>query len=154
MKSIPLVLCLLFVSGAALGQSQTVSEVTQFIIDNNAYVRANLQTQDNYSMHGALEFWSSGGLLHEIDPDEPRANFDVFNIEAKHIHVLPLVEGQAAVAHYYSEGSMKPAGSAAVSNYLTRVSQVFVKEDGEWKIRSSHWSPVAGGAGTSQTALE
>jgi hypothetical protein len=42
----------------------------------------------------------------------------------------------------------------AVSHYMTRVSEVYVKEDGEWKLRSAHWSPVTGGSGTSQSALE
>jgi len=78
----------------------------------------------------------------------------VFNLQPKHIKVITLVEGQAAVAVFYSEGSMKPKGSAAVNHYLTRATQVFVKEEGQWKIRSSHWSPVAGGSGTTQAALE
>jgi len=40
-----------------------------------------------------------------------------------------------------------------VSHYLTRVTQVYVKEGGSWKIRASHWSPVSGGSGTSQSSL-
>ncbi|HSM18644.1 MAG TPA: hypothetical protein VK845_16775 [Gemmatimonadales bacterium] len=80
--------------------------------------------------------------------------WDAINITAKHIKVIPLVEGQAAVALYYSEGMMQPKGSAGVSNYLTRVTQVFVKEGGKWKVRASHWSAVTGGAGTPQTVLE
>ena len=53
---------------------------------------------------------------------------------------------------YYSEGSMTPKGSKPVGHYMTRVTQAFVKENGEWRIRASHWSPIMGGAGTSQTA--
>jgi ketosteroid isomerase-like protein len=49
---------------------------------------------------------------------------------------------------------MKPKGAPAVNHYLTRVTQVFVKEDGKWKIRASHWSPISGGSGTTQTSLE
>ena len=30
---------------------------------------------------------------------------------------------------------------------------VLVKEGGTWKIRASHWSPVSGGSGTTQTTL-
>jgi ketosteroid isomerase-like protein len=78
--------------------------------------------------------------------------FEAISVQAKHIAVLTLVEGQAAVAHYYTEGSMTPKGYPTVSNYLVRVTQVFVKEDGTWKIRSSHWSAITGGSGTSQTA--
>ena len=110
------------------------------------------QAPDAYSRLGALEFWSSGGLLHEIEPGGRQGAFEMLSIKPKHIRVITLVEGRAAVAHYYSEGTMKPAGSPAVSHYLTRVTQVFVNEDGAWKVRSSHWSPVTGGSGTSQAA--
>jgi hypothetical protein len=45
-------------------------------------------------------------------------------------------------------------GLPAVPNYRTRVAQVFVKEEGDWKIRAAHWSPLMGGAGTSQTVVK
>lgn len=130
-------------------------EIRQLLLEDNAYTLKNLKGQGgNYSKDGALEFWSSGGLLHEVDNSGRPEEFDDYNIELKHIQVISLADGNVAVAHYYSEGSMKPKGSTAVGHYLTRVSQVFVKEGGEWKVRSSHWSPVTGGSGTSQTALE
>ena len=139
----------------AYGQSQTEQEVTQTILESAEYITTNLRGQtDGYSQHGALEFWSSGGLLHEIPPSGRPDAFDAINITPKHIKVISLVEGQAAVAHFYSEGTIKPKGAAAVSNYLTRVTQVFVKEDGKWKVRSSHWSAVTGGSGTTQTVQE
>jgi hypothetical protein len=139
-------------SSLAYAESETEKEVKQAILEGNEYTNKNLAGRpDDYSQHGALEYWSSGGLLHDIAPGGRPEPFEVFNIEVKHIKVITLVEGQAAVAHYYSEGSMKPKGSPAVNNYLTRVSQVFVKEDGKWKVRSSHWSPITGGSGTTQT---
>jgi hypothetical protein len=142
-----LVLC----SGFAYAQSETEKEVTQTILDSNAYTNKNLKAQaDEYSSKGALEFWSSGGLLQEIAPGGRPDEFDAVSITAKHIRVITLVEGQAAVAHYYSEGSLKPKGATAVGHYLTRVTQVFVKEAGKWKIRSTHWSVISGGSGTSQ----
>jgi len=143
------------VPSLAHGQSQTEKEVTQTIVESNQYINANLKGQpDAYSRNGGLEFWSSGGLLNEIPAAGRLGEWDVYNITPKHIKVVPLVEGQAAVAFFYAEGAMKPKGAAAVSNYLTRVTQVFVKEDGKWKVRASHWSAVTGGAGTSQTVLE
>ncbi len=139
-------------SGLAYAESETEKEVKQTILEANEYTVKNLTGRaDDYSQRGALEFWSSGGLLQEIQPGGRQEPFEVFSIEVKHIKVITLVEGQAAVAHYYSEGSMKPEGSPSVNHYLTRVSQVLVKENGKWKIRSSHWSPVAGGSGTTQT---
>ena len=68
--------------------------------------------------------------------------------------MIELPGGEAAVAMYYSEGGMQPKGGKAIGHYMTRVLQVFVKEDGGWKVRAAHWSPVAAGAGTNQTALD
>jgi len=145
------VLFILLAPAFAVAQSATVQEVTETIMESTRYLNENMTGMpDSYSSEGALEFWSSGGLLNEVanrDSDE----FEFVNVTVKHIHVIPLVEGQAAVAHYYSEGAMQPKGFAGVSHYMTRVSQVFVKEGGKWVIRSSHWSPVAAGSGTSQT---
>lgn len=153
------ILALLMAGGAlsstAYGQSRTETEVTQFIRQSAEYANANLKTRaDDYSARGALEFWSSGGLLQEISANGRPEEYSAVNIHPKHIRVIPLIEGQAAVAHYYSEGSLTPKGAAPVGHYLTRVTQVFVKENGAWKLRSSHWSPIAGGGGTSQTALD
>ena len=134
-------------------ESDTAAEVKRAILENFKYSNANKRSvPDSYSREGALEFWSSGGMLHEVTPGGRPERYEVLSLSAKHVRVIPLVEGQAAVAHYYSEGTLKPQGYPAVSHYLTRVTQVFVKEDGKWKIRSSHWSPLQGGAGTSQTA--
>ncbi len=128
----------------------TEKEVTQNIIERYEYLNENGKWPPNgYSKHGALEFWSSGGLLHERS-NRDTGSHEWTKLSPKHIRVITLVEGQAAVAHFYVEGAMKPKGAPAVTNYLTRATQVYVKEDGEWKVRSSHWSPVSGGSGTSR----
>ena len=80
--------------------------------------------------------------------------YDYANLDVKHIEVIILVPKKAAVAMYYSEGSLKPKNSAAVGHYLTRVTRAYVKENGQWRVRASHWSPVMGGSGTSQTSLD
>jgi hypothetical protein len=150
-KHLLLVLLILLTPALALAQSATVREVTETIMENSRYLNENrTPAPGSYSSEGALEFWSSGGLMNEVT-DRDATGFDMVNVEAKHIQVLPIVEGRVAVAHYYSEGAMKPKGFAGVSNYLTRVSQVYVKEGERWVIRSSHWSPVAAGSGTTQT---
>ncbi len=135
-------------------KSTTEREVEKSILDSFDYANRNHTFQpDSYSKYGALEFWSSGGLLQKVPPGgRTPERYEILNLQAKHIEVITLVDGQVAVAHFYSEGSLQPQGYPAVAHYLTRVTQVFVKEDGKWKIRSSHWSPVAGGSGTSQTA--
>ena len=129
-------------------------EVKRTIEDDFAYLNKNKRSKNEYSKNGALEFWSSGGLLHKIDASGRPETYDEVNLSPKHIEVLVLAPGKAAAAFYYSEGSLKPKGSAGVDHYLTRVSQTFVKEGGKWKTRSSHWSPVKGGSGTSQTGKE
>ena len=122
------------------------------IMASNDYVNKNKTNMSEYSKDGALEFWSSGGLLHEVGPDGRSDEYESFNMSIKHVVVLILVPKKAAVAMYYSEGSMIPKGSKPVGHYMTRVTQAFVKENGEWRVRASDWSPIMGGAGTSQTA--
>ena len=129
-------------------------EIKKTIEDDFAYLNKNKRSKNEYSKNGALEFWSSGGLLHKIDASGRPETYDEVNLSPKHIEVLVLAPGKAAAAFYYSEGRLKPKGSAGVDHYLTRVSQTFVKEGGKWKTRSSHWSPVKGGSGTSQTGKE
>ena len=53
--------------------------------------------------------------------------------------------GKAAVAMYYSEGRIQPKGYGAVSHYLTRTSEVFVKENNKWVKRTGHYSPITRG---------
>ena len=129
-------------------------EVKKTIEEDFAYLNKNKRSKNEYSKNGALEFWSSGGLLHKIDASVRPETYEEVNLSPKHIEVLVLAPGKAAAAFYYSEGRLKPKGSAGVDHYLTRVSQTFVKEGGKWKTRSSHWSPVKGGSGTSQTGKE
>ena len=131
-----------------------VEDIKKQIMDNNEYFRKNKRGADEYSNSGALEFWSSGGLMQKVESNVRPELYDYVNLDVKHIEVIVLVPKKAAVAMYYSEGSMKPKNSAAVGHYLTRVTRAYVKEDGQWKVRASHWSPVMGGSGTSQTSLD
>ncbi|MGB8401232.1 nuclear transport factor 2 family protein [Bradyrhizobium sp.] len=156
MKAVLLVLTSIFLFAGAFAHADeaTEQEVIKTIMDGNAYAKKNLKDQeDTVSKDGSLEFWSSGGFLQEVKAGSKPDEYESVNIDAKHIHVVTLVPGKVAVAQYYSEGSMARKNSAAVSNYRTRATQVFVKEDGKWKVRAAHWSPIAGGSGTSQTAV-
>jgi len=107
-----------------------------------------VDAREGISAEGALQFWSSGGLMLVSSPDDPPIHYESFNVEPKHIEVIKLSDDAAAVL-YYAEGSMQPKGRPAVSRYLTRVMEVYVKEDGVWKARAGHWSPLQGGGGTS-----
>lgn len=157
MKKLVLILigALAFAGTLAQADSATEEQVKKAIIDSNEYAKKHLKDlDDTISKDGSLEFWSSGGFLQNVPADIEPGEYESINIDAKHIHVITLVPGQVAVAQYYSEGSMAPKDSAAVSKYRTRATQVFVKENGKWKVRAAHWSPIAGGAGTSQTAVD
>ena len=129
------------------------AEITAMILEHQAQSnRDNQQVKGVISKDGSVEFWSSGGLRQDVKNSMSLPDYASLNIMAKDIEVATVVPGQAAVATYYAEGSLQAKGAAAVSNYLTRVTMVFVKEDGAWKRRAAHWSPIIGGAGTNQTA--
>jgi hypothetical protein len=148
-----LVLTISIVSSTVM--ADTATEVRQVVLEQIAHMNQEL-TQDpmRLSKDGSKEFFSSGGLLTYLDRTSGGNTFEMFQGSIKHIEVVVLVEGQAAVVHFYQEAMMQPTGLPAVPNYRARVTQVFVKEDGAWKIRAAHWSPLMGGAGTSQTVIK
>ena len=150
-SALALTLCVL----SSTVMADTATEVRQVILDDLAHANQELnQDPMRLSKDGSKEFFSSGGLLNHLDRTSGGNTFEMFEGSIKHIEVVVLVEGQAAVAHFYQEAMMKPTGLPAVPNYRTRVTQIFVKEEGGWKIRAAHWSPLMGGAGTSQTVIK
>ena len=134
-------------------ETETEKEVKQIILGNNAYALKNLKDKAKaISKEGSLEFWSSGGLLHSIQQNTIR-EFDAYNLHPKHIKVIE-INATTAVALYYVEGNYQEKGSVNNANYLTRAMEVYVKEEGGWKIRTAHWSPLTGGKGTTETAVQ
>jgi hypothetical protein len=158
MKVFSAVLVFFLIHGIGFAQDdqekKDADQIRAMIIENNQELKINNKLeQTNISSKGSHDFWSSGGLLVDLSP-EFRFEFDSFNLTPKHITIIPLVPGKAAVAAYYNEGSFKPKNSEKVAHYLCRVTTVFVREDGKWKSRHSHFSPVQGGSGTTQTTIE
>ena len=150
-SALALTLCVL----SSTVMADTASEVRQVVLDQIVHLNQELgQDPMRLSKDGSKEFNSSGGLLNHLERTSGGNTFEMFEGSIKHIEVVVLVEGQAAVAHFYQEAMMKPTGLPAVPNYRTRVTQIFVKEEGDWKIRAAHWSPLMGGAGTSQTVIK
>ncbi|NNF65940.1 MAG: nuclear transport factor 2 family protein [Gammaproteobacteria bacterium] len=142
-------------SQSALADSKTEASVREAIVEAYAYGRKNLRDKENtVAKAGALHFWSSGGLLQRVSPDAPLASYESNSLTPKHIEVLTIDPGKSAVAMYYAEGSFQDKGRPAVSSYLTRVTEVMVKEGGKWKVLAAHYSPVAGGSGTNQNAVD
>jgi hypothetical protein len=134
--------------------SATASEVKEAIKAAFSYSRENLKDKPGLvSEHGSLEFWSSGGLMQWLPAGARSREFEYNTMTPKHIKVIPLVEGQVATAMYYVEGGYKVKGGQPVDHYLTRATEVLVKEDDSWVVRAAHWSPIVGGTGTNATAL-
>jgi len=134
-------------------QSEAVQAVRQAIRANYEYSRESLTSDPAVnSADGTLEFWSSGGLLNVTEADTPAAQYEAFDITPKYIWVVMLADDQVAMANYYAEGTYHAVGSDPVEDYVTRVTQIWVNEGGEWKLRGSHFSPLVGGSGISQRA--
>ena len=102
--------------------------------------------------NGLHVFNSNGGMLIEMSPVQT-VEFAVVDLQPRDIHIVPLVDGEAAVAIFYVEGSLQVEGGPLVSNYRTRVSQTFVKEFGEWHCKTEHWSKMAGAGGVDPTKV-
>ena len=134
--------------------SGDVEDIKKQIYDNLKYFNENSRSPDEYSKNGALEFWSSGGLIQNIPAGTAPSVYESVNLAYKHMEVIVLVPKKAAVVMYYSEGSLKPQNAPSVGHYMTRVTQALVKENGKWKIRASHWSPIQGGSGTTATTID
>ena len=118
--------------------------------NNKGNIDVRFMSEDGY-----YAFNSTGGLMvYDKNPNIRKYEWDYVNLTPKHIKVVSLVPGKAAVAMYYSEGSMTPKGSAAVPHYMTRVSEVFIKEKGKWVMKTAHYSPISGGSGTSQVGTK
>ena len=139
---------------AAVGQAGVENAVRQTILDSYAFGRESLRdSEDFYSRDGSVEFWSSGGLLQHVPTDVSLQEYVFNTLTPKHIMVIPL-SAEAAVVHMYVEGGYQAEGEQPVPNYLTRGTLVMVLEDGDWVSRAAHWSPIRGGTGTSDTAIE
>jgi len=69
-----------------------------------------------------------------------------FNFTARYIEVDILEKGKVAVAYYYLVGSYNING-VQKNDYRTRVSQIFVKEKGSWKVKAGNFTPLHSGSG-------
>jgi hypothetical protein len=139
----------------AIVLADTAAEIKAEIESSSAYARANLKDMESgISSKGSLQFWSSGGLIQNVPANAPVSTYESFSLTPKHIEVAVLEEGKSAVAMYYSEGAYHQTGGEPVAHYMTRVTEVYVNEGGKWKVRAAHYSPIAAGSGTKQTAVD
>ena len=102
----------------AIAETEVEKEVKQLILDNNAYALKNLEFKAKMiSKEGALEFWSSGGLLQSAQQNDKVRKFETFNTHPKHIKIIE-INATTAVAMYYVEGNVQHKGSENNSNYF------------------------------------
>ena len=69
---------------SSLSMAGDAEDVKQRIIDSFKHLNKMKKTLNDYSKNGALEFWSSGGLLNTIDPSGRPETYDAVNITPKH----------------------------------------------------------------------
>ena len=144
--------CLCLAVPGQLQSQDQAAQVRQAILDSYEYTRTNLtDPPDAVASSGSLEFWSSGGFLQRVQADPTPSEYESFGVSPRHIQVTMLSD-DVAMAHFYAEGPYQLANGPMIPDYRTRALQVFVRENGEWKVRAAHWSPIQGGAGTSATA--
>lgn len=134
--------------------AEDVRELAQLIQEREAEANRTNGQAHRVSSEGSVEFWSSGGLRHHVTDHDAMPDFEFRNLVPKDIEITSIVPGRAAIATYYSEGSMKQVGAPTIERYLTRVLVVYVKEDGEWRVRAAHWSPIVGGTGALRNAVD
>ena len=91
MKKLLLVLLGLIIINPAQLTAGDKEDIIKQLLANNAYAKKNNQTADEYSVNGALEFWSSGGLMQKIEPAGRPDKYDYMKIDFKHIEVIVLV---------------------------------------------------------------
>ena len=101
MYKMSLLLAVALVAGTA--QAGTEEEIRDVVKTNISHTNKTMSRDPTrISKDGSKEFFSSGGLLNTIQRDSDASDFEYFSGSVKHIEVVVLVEGQAAVAHYLS----------------------------------------------------
>ena len=131
-----------------VGMADDVDDVKAAVLRNYAALNAgdaNAWTQ--LLAAGNTSFGPGGGLLERSDSlEEQRRNqqaaFDAglnYNIGPRHVEVS--VYGNTAVSTRYGVGPIAfPDGTTAQTN--NRITTVWVKQGGQWKVVHQHISPV------------
>ena len=152
MQKINNIIFILFVSFGFLFGGEK-SEVTDAIKLHWKYQNKKDWKKFVTTLHssGVMNGDSNGSFWYENTPTvksltDNRKAGDKSNFTPRYIEIDILVPGKAAVAYYYLVGSFTMKG-VTKNDYRTRVSQIFVTENKEWKIKSGHFSPLHSGSG-------
>lgn len=114
--------------------------------NNNDYKTQRDLTSDgmhfNANSNGTFFYAGAKPSLEEMS-ENLAGKYDVSVVHPNAVALSDTV----VLARYYLEGSIS-VEDRTVSNYRTRVSHIWVKEDGEWKSKSWHFSPLHNGGTT------
>ena len=157
MKKLSIILTALFLAfpGWAEAGDQDDVKAAIDILWANMTTRTPDPSGDNPA--GVWQAYSNGSLWNFQSPAERAAETTsspyTNNVQPKHITVRIMGSGQdVAHAVYYLVGTISRDGETVITNYRTRVSQVFEKIDGKWLLSGAHYSPLHGGSGVAQDA--
>ena len=145
-KIISTVLLSLFAITAYAGDTDDViAQVEKLWEARNAM---DYETQWNLvSKDGAFGANSNGTFFNYAekgtvdDVKQGLSGIEKSNISVMYPKAAVIADG-VVLARYYLEGQIEFAGGAREPMYRTRVTQIWVKEGGEWKYRSWHFSPL------------
>ena len=150
-KMIMLFSSLVVTTGLLLADDK--SEVADVV--NKHWQYQNVKDWGKYvgTMHskGTMDGDSNGSFWYRREATvasvtEGQSPENEFNFTPRYNEVDILEKGKVAVAYYYLVGSYN-INSVQKNDYRTRVSQIFVKEKGNWKVKAGHFTPLHSGSG-------
>ena len=158
MKKYLLSSLLIFSTGLVLADGHSADE-KKVLAALEAYFDARTnkdwETVVSYESKSGTYGTNSDGSFHKplvIQTAEGWASSNQGGVINVHYPEAIQLSDDVVFVRFYYEGVIETAGNS--KPYRTRVTMNWVKEGGKWKTRSSHWSPVKGGSGTSQTGKE
>lgn len=89
-------------------------------------------------------FSSTPGNATLDDTRQSLSSLKESDVEVRYPEAHEIAEG-AVLARYYLEGNLVFADGSRADEYRVRATEVWVRENGEWKARSVHYSPLHGG---------
>ena len=157
MKKLSIILTALFLAFPGWAEAGDQDDVKAAIDIHWANMTTRTPDPSGDNPAGVWQAASNGSLWNFLSPSERAAQTTsspyTNNLQPNHITVRIMGSGQdVAHAVYYLVGTISRDGETVITNYRTRVSQVFEKIDGKWLLSGGHYSPLHGGSGVAQDA--
>ena len=102
------------------------------------------------SRMGVMGANSNGTFFVDAEPqsveemEEDLGNIETSDVQVRYPEAFQLAP-TVILTRYYLEGPIEFANGTRQPNYRTRVTHIWVQEDGGWKTRSWHFSPLHNG---------